>query len=179
MRTKDIHTVAPLDVRPILVLDGEQDPQQRIFFDDVKPGDQLLVFGAVHTNEKNSMAAPEVLETERENDYRRWWNNPWDVVEAGGQTHAGAWTAADMQRLKALVKHAHENNLWIRFYTLDGVPKKALSCNGWFSGYDFGSPAAVRERWKAAYQAGVDYIATDEYGTLAKYLRQLRSQSPH
>ena len=176
VKTNDIHTVSPLTVRPILVLTGESDAQQKIFYDDLQPGDRLLVFGAVHTFEKNPMAAPNVLEPERENDYRRWWNNPWDVVEAGGQTHAGAWTADDMNRLRALVNHAHENNLWIRFYTLDGVPTKALSCNGWFSGYNFGSPEAVRERWRAAYEAGVDYIATDEYGTLGAYLRQLRKQ---
>jgi len=177
VKTGDIHSISPLTVRPILVLTGESDAQQHIFYDDLKPGDRMLVFGAVHTFEKNPMAAPDVLEPEKENNYRRWWNNPWNVVEAGGQTHAGAWTPDDMKRLKALVDHAHANNLWIRFYTLDGVPVKALSCNGWFSGYNFGSDTAVRERWKAAYKAGVDYIATDEYELLGAYLRELHQTS--
>jgi hypothetical protein len=172
-RTADIDSVSPLSVRPILVLTGESDAQQKVFYDDLQPGDRLLVFGAVHTFKKNPMAQPDVLEPEKENNYRRWWNNPWNVVEAGGQTQAGAWTAQDMQRLKSLVAHAHANGLWIRFYTLDGAPKQALSCNGWFSNYNFGSASAVRERWRAAYLAGVDYIATDQYQTLAAYLRQL------
>jgi hypothetical protein len=179
VRTKSIDTVSPMNVRPILVLTGEQDPQQKVFFDDVKPGERLLVFGAVHTYDKNPMAAPDVLEPQRENDYRRWWNNPWDVVEAGGQNHAGAWTADDMKRLESLVAHAHAQGLWIRFYTLDGAQPQVMSRNGWFSSYNFGSAEAARERWKAAYKAGVDYIATDEYGTLAAYLRQVSERKPH
>lgn len=176
VKEDDIHTISPLTVRPILVLTGEPDAQQKVFYDDLKPGDRMLVFGAVHTFEDNPMAAPDVLEPGKENNYRRWWNNPWDVVEAGGQTRAGAWTPADRKRLDSLVAHAHANHLWIRFYTLDGVPKKALSCNGWFSLYNFGSDAVVRERWNAAYKAGVDYIATDEYEELGAYLRQLRGK---
>lgn len=175
-RTSDINQVSALDVRPILVLTGESDAQQKVFYDDVPVGGRLLVFGAVHTFNKDPMAAPEILEPEKENNYRRWWNNPWSVVEAGGQTHAGDWTQQDRMRLKLLVEHAHANGLWIRFYTLDGAPKKALSCNGWFSSYDFGTHAAVVKRWKAAYEAGVDYIATDQYRTLASYLRRLKHQ---
>lgn len=37
-RTADIRMVAPLDVRPILVLTGESDAQQKIFYDDRKRG---------------------------------------------------------------------------------------------------------------------------------------------
>jgi hypothetical protein len=178
---------APLTVRPILVLTGSSDPQQKVFYDDRPVGSDLLVFGSVHTFEQNAQATPSVLEPEAATDYRRWWNNPWDVVEAGGQTKAGLWTPADASRLKALVEHAHNHGLWIRFYTLDGVgsgsaekdleptseASKTLSSFGWFRGYNFGSPAAVEQRWRAAAGAGVDYIASDQYEQLAALLRTL------
>jgi glycerophosphoryl diester phosphodiesterase len=74
-------------------------------------------------------------------------------------------------RLRALVEHAHANGLWIRFYTLDGATKDELSCHGWFRNYNFGSLAAAQQRWRAAQSAGVDYIASDQYETLAEFLK--------
>jgi hypothetical protein len=136
------------------------------------------VFGAVHTNAQNPMAAPDVLQPSQATNYRRWWNNPWGVVEEGGQQHAGAWTDADDQRLRALVQHAHSHRLWIRFYTLDGATDKEESCNGWFSSYNFGSLAAVQERWRAAQKAGVDYIASDQYEQLGTFLRKRANSDP-
>lgn len=171
-KTSDPSRVEPLTVRPILVLTGESDAQQAVFYDDVPVGSRLLVFGAVHTHTQDPMAPPDVLEPERASNYRRWWNNPWRVVEAGGQQHAGDWTAADNQRLRALVDHAHQNGLWIRFYTLDGATEQEESCNGWFHGYNFGSLPAAETRWRAAQQAGVDYIASDQYELLGAFLRR-------
>ncbi len=101
--------------------------------------------------------------------YRRWWNNSWYEVEEGGQPRAGNWTTAKMARLRALVQRAHEQGYWIRFYTLDGFNPD--SGEGWSSGYNFGSMAAVRVRWKAAVEAGVDMIATDQYEDLGELLR--------
>jgi hypothetical protein len=163
--------VQPLDVKPILVLTGESDAQQKVFYDDVPVGERLLVFGAVHSRRADPMAPPEIVEPERASNYRRWWNNPWNVVESGGQTQAGEWTAADDRRLQTLVRYAHAQGLWIRFYTLDGATKAELSCHGWFRSYDFGSLAAAEQRWRAAQAAGVDYIASDQYEELAKILR--------
>ncbi|HVT96817.1 MAG TPA: hypothetical protein VHE33_04870 [Acidobacteriaceae bacterium] len=170
-KTNDVAALQPLTVRPILVLTGESDAQQSVFYDNVPVGARLLVFGAVHTNSKDPMAAPEVLEPEAASNYRRWWNNPWAVVEQGGQQHAGDWTAADDDRLRALVEHAHAHHLWIRFYTLDGATDKEESCNGWFRSYNFGSLAAAKARWRAAKKAGVDYIASDQYELLGRFLR--------
>lgn len=170
-KSADPSQVTPMTVRPILVLTGEQDAQEKIFYDKVPVGGKLLVFGAVHSNNKNPMASPSVIDPEPASNYRRWWNNPWRVVEKGGQRHAGAWTAADDARLRALVQHAHANHLWIRFYTLDGATQHQEDSNGWFHGYNFGSLAAAQLRWRAAQQAGVDYIATDQYRHLAAFLR--------
>jgi len=172
-RTPEVRIVEPLTVGPVLVLTGESDAQQKVFYNDVAVGDRLLVFGAVHTHLDDPMAPPTVLEPDPADNYRRWWNNPWRVVEPGGQTAAGGWTAFGNERLRALVQHAHSRGLWIRFYTLDGAPTEELSCHGWFRNYNFGSLAAARLRWQAAYSAGVDYIATDQYEQAAGYLRSL------
>jgi hypothetical protein len=76
------------------------------------------------------------------------------------------------------VKYAHSRGLWIRFYTLDGATKKQLSCFGWFRSYNFGSLAAVKQRWHAASKAGVDYIASDQYEELARFLRSGKAHRP-
>jgi hypothetical protein len=173
-KAADPAIVQPLTVRPILVLTGEADEQQSAFYDQLKIGDPLLAFGAVHTTEKDSHAAPKIIDSEKATNYRRWWNNPWKVVEFGGQQHAGEWTPEKTRRLRALVERAHANGLWIRFYTLDGATTDELSCNGWFRSYNFGSLDAARTRWQAAIEAGVDYIASDQYEILAKQIREKR-----
>jgi hypothetical protein len=160
--------VQPLDVKPILVLTGEPDAQQTVFYDQLQQGDRVLLFGAIPTEDKDPSAAPEVIDPVKATNYRRWWNNPWRVVEAGGQPNAGEWTPEKMKRLRALVERAHASGLWIRFYTLDGATKAQLSCNGWFHDYNFGSLDRARVRWRAAIAAHVDYVASDQYELLGK-----------
>lgn len=178
-KAADPSVLQPLTVRPILVLTGDPDAQQAIFYDQLPVGGRLLVFGAVHTNMNDPMAAPDVLEPSPATNYRRWWNNPWKVVEAGGQQHAGAWTAQDGHRLRALVRHAHQHHLWIRFYTLDGATSAQESCGGWFEGYNFGSLKSAETRWRAAEQDGVDYIATDQYEQLGAMLQDRNAALAH
>jgi hypothetical protein len=168
-RIEDVH---PLDLKPILVLTGEADAQQKVFYDDLETGEHVLAFGAIHTEGKDPQAAPEILGRERANNYRRWWNNPWHVVESAGQQHAGEWSPEKMARLRSLVERAHENGLWIRFYTLDGATEPELSCRGWFHSYNFGSLEAVRRRWRAAIAAHVDYLASDQYELVAREIRE-------
>jgi hypothetical protein len=165
--------VEPLDVKPILVLTGEPDAQQTVFYDQLQTGDRVLLFGSIHTDGMEPSAAPEVMDPGKATNYRRWWNNPWKVVEAGGQPHAGEWTPAKMNRLRALAERAHANGLWIRFYTLDGATKAQLSCNGWFHDYNFGSLDAARVRWRAAIAAHVDYLASDQYELVAQEIHQV------
>jgi hypothetical protein len=164
--------VQTLDIKPILVLTGQADAQQTVFYDQLHEGERVLAFGAIHTEDKDPQAAPEILDSEKANNYRRWWNNPWRVVEEGGQPHAGEWTPEKMNRLRALVERAHANGLWIRFYTLDGATQQELSCRGWFRGYNFGSLDAARIRWRAAIAAHVDYLASDQYELLGAEVRQ-------
>jgi hypothetical protein len=174
-RISALERIEALDLRPVLVLTGESEAQKATFYDQVPVGARLLVFGAVQTNTKNPAAPPEVLEPNTADNYHRWWNNTWHVVKPAGQPNAGDWTPDKMARLASLVQYAHTKKLWIRFYTLDGATKADLSCNGWFSSYNFGSKQAVKERWAAAATAGADYIATDQYEELGAYLKSLQS----
>ena len=176
-KAADSSIVQGLIVRPILVLTGEADAQQEVFYDKLRIGDPLLAFGAVHTAGRDSNAAPEIIDSEKATNYRRWWNNPWKVVEPGGQQRAGDWTPEKMRRLRALVERAHANGLWIRFYTLDGATDDELSCHGWFRSYNFGSLSATRIRWQAAIAAGADYIASDQYELLGKEVQKERKTS--
>jgi len=174
-RTSDPSQVTPLHAGPLLVLTGEANSQQRDFYDVVPVGGRLRVFGAVPTVESDPSVPPEHVITERATSYRRWWNNPWTVVEKGGQRHAGKWTEKDARRLKALVTYAHKQDLWIRFYTLNGHPSELLAEKGWDLDYNFGSRKAVELRWRAAISAGVDYLATDQYEDLAAFRRLVES----
>ena len=179
-RLADGAKAAPLDVKPVLVLTGDPDAQQVAFHDRVPVGGRLRVFGAIPTNleakvgkgkealPKLAGLTPEELIASGATNYRRWVNFPWAVVERGGQVEAADWSQADATRLKALATLAHTRGLWIRFYTLNG--HAAADDLGWTRSYNFGSPAAVESRWRAAHDAGVDFIASDQYEALAKTL---------
>jgi hypothetical protein len=173
-RTSDIHTIAPLKIKPLLVLTGESNAQKAVFYDQVPIGEPLLLFGATPTHNENPNAPPSTLAPEPADNYHRWWNNPWRVVEPEGQNAAGGWPAQDERRLNELVRYAHERGLWIRFYTLDGESAAEESDHGWTHSYNFGSIAAARLRWRAAIEAGVDFVATDQYEEFAKELHALR-----
>ncbi|MCI0419724.1 MAG: hypothetical protein L0312_10960 [Acidobacteria bacterium] len=162
-RGPDLQKSNPLALKPVLVLTGSSDTQQKIFHDDAPPGTQLRLFGAVKLQEGSDPLEERVPPS---NNYRRWWNNPWSFVEEEGQRKPGDWTAADRERLNALVRQAHVKGLWIRFYTLNG--HATGSSPGWTESYNFGSEEGVRLRWKAAIEAGVDFVATDQYELFAE-----------
>jgi hypothetical protein len=171
--------IAPLRVGPVLVLTGDPDVQQSIFHDRLSPGDRIRAFGAVHVAEaveekgtRTVDSPPRQARPGLRTNYRRWWNNPWVVVEGGGQNAAGPWTPGDADRLRTLVRQAHEAGLWIRFYTLNGTSAAESRARAWTASYNFGSLDAVRTRWAAAIDAGVDFVATDQYEAFARELRE-------
>jgi hypothetical protein len=180
-QTADPHQLAPFDARPLLVLTEDADVQEQVFFREIPKDARLRVFGSAHTakiaganraereHAAATMPADQLL-TERPTNYRRWWNNPWGEVEEGGQTKAGDWTPAAAARLQALVDRAHKLGFWIRFYTLDGFAPSAGQ--GWGAGYNFGSRMRVEARWKAALDAGVDLVATDQYEDLGTFIKE-------
>lgn len=171
-RTATPNVVAPFTVGPLLVLSGSN-PAQRVRFHDAVPiGQKLRAFGAIPSAEapgadddereaNMSRMAPDQLIVPKASNYARWVNFPWLVVEPGGPTKAGDWNSTDATRLKALVQRAHDQQLWIRFYTLDGFLNG--DGDGLTRSYNFGGDAAVKLRWKAAIESGVDFIATDHY----------------
>lgn len=175
-RTDTPDRPAPLTVGPLLVLTGTSAAQAARFHDAVPVSERLRLFGAIDvpaapgpdaTARAEALARmpPETLIVRHSGNYRRWVNFPWGVVEAGGPPRAGAWTDADDRRLRALVNRAHGEGLWIRFYTLNGHADAGNQ--GWFAGYNFGTSEAVARRWRAAHEAGVDFIATDQYEAFA------------
>ena len=173
-RTADGSRPAPLDVKPVLVLTGSSEAQAAAFSDAVPVGARLRLFGAIllrpaapqgtdrATAERQLWEALPTMSLPPATNYRRWWNAPWSVVEAGGQRNAGEWTPADDTRLRTLVRHAHEAGLWIRLWTLNGHADGEEKASGWSTGYNFGSIAAARERWRAAIAARADFVATDQ-----------------
>ena len=163
-RRASADVISPVVAGPVLVLTGESDAQQRIFHDEVPIGGRLLLFGAVH-RDAAGRPGPRT-------NYRRWSNNPWTVVEPEGQPLAAGWERADEERLTAAVRTAHDAGLLIRFYTLDGY-EPADASNGWSSGYNFGSPKAAEQRWRAAIRAGADFVAVDQYEAFAAVLREM------
>jgi len=180
-KTADPSALASFDSKPLLVVTEDSDLQENVFFREIPVGGRLRLFGSAHTNpipaetqeEREHLLATLPLEkllTEHPTNYRRWWNNSWYAVEEGGQTKAGAWTSGKANRLRAFVDRAHSLGYWIRFYTLDGfMPPDSL---GWDNNYNFGSLDSVRVRWRAALEAGVDFIATDQYEDLAAFMHE-------
>jgi hypothetical protein len=181
----DPDRLAPFDAKPLLILTEDAPIQEQVFFREIPKDAPLRLFGSAQTAridaqsraERAHLAAtlpPEKLLTVRPNNFRRWWNNSWDEVEEGGQTKAGDWSPAAMARLKALVDYAHGLGYWIRFYTLDGFAP--ADNKGWGIGYNFGSRAKVEARWKAALDAGVNLIATDQYEDLGAFIKKYQSK---
>jgi hypothetical protein len=170
----------PIDVKPVLVLTGSADEQEDSFHDAVPVGGRLRLFGAVHVHGEEPEVPAGLLVPHRATNYRRWWNNPWKIVEKGGQKKAKEWTKQEMARLKSLVDHAHAMGLWIRFYTLNG--HWGRESRGWSKGYNFGPEERIWTRWRAVIEAGVDYVATDQYEDFAAFKakvgQELKAASP-
>jgi len=171
VRTADGSTAAPLDVKPVLVLTGSADAQEQSFHEQVPVGQKLRLFGAVQIRPTSTGPALAAINFPKATNYRRWWNAPWSVVEAGGQREAGEWTAADAARLRTLITDAHAAGLWVRMWTLNGSDDATRTVNGWSAGYNFGSVEAARLRWQAAIDARVDFVATDQYELFATLIR--------
>ena len=166
---------------PLLVLTENGTGQEKDFTEFAAASGSYLLFGTipaparlsnVSDEERSTLMAtlrPDQLIVTGATSYRRWVNFPWAVIERGGQVNAGEWSADDRTRLERIATYAHQQGLLIRFYTLNG--HDAAASRGWSAGYNFGSLDAVRQRWRAAIDAHVDLIATDQYEEFAAILR--------
>jgi hypothetical protein len=178
-RLADGDALAPFSVGPLLVLTGESDAQQLSFHDRVPVGERLRLFGAVHNAPPLPGATANTLPVPMPaTNYRRWWNHPWQVVEPEGQRAAGEWTSDDNARLTRIVTAAHDANLWVRFYTLDGVADADGDAYGWTPSYNFGTLSAAQARWRAVIAARADFVATDQYEELASLVRAPAERQP-
>lgn len=173
--------IAAFTPGPLLVLTENGAGQEKDFTEFATASGSYLLFGTIPAPARLSnvsdeerpalMAAlpPEQLIVTGATSYRRWVNFPWAVIERGGQANAAEWTSLDRGRLESLVNYAHQQGLLIRFYTLNGhAPSDS---KGWSAGYNFGSLDAARQRWRAAIQARVDLIATDQYEEFSAVLQ--------
>ena len=171
-RTATPAKAEPLVPGPLLVLTGSDTAQRRRFHDEVPVGATLRAFGAMvpvpvrgETKALRVRRAMQMTSAQhinaRADNFARWVNFPWSVIEAGGPQTAGAWVLADSARLQAFVRRAHAQGFWIRFYTLDGFT--TAEDRGFTAAYNFGSRAAAALRWRAASATGVDFVATDQY----------------
>jgi len=176
--------VNPFIPGPLLVLTENGENQERDFSEWAAAAGTHLLFGSIpppaiaRANEEADRArdlvraAPPILIPASASTYRRWVNFPWGVIEEGGPTKAAAWTPDDNTRLQSVVRYAHTQGLMVRFYTLNG--HSAAANRGWTASYNFGTIDAVRQRWQAAIESGVDLIATDQYEELAGVLKSGR-----
>jgi hypothetical protein len=179
-RAADDNRVTPFNPGPLLVITEAGENQVATFHTRVPIGAKLRIFGTVPpvsfpaatTAEMRAKAqvtaTPETLIPRGATNYRRWTNFGWAAVEYGGQNNAAAWTKEDEERLRAIVARAHALGLWVRFYTLNGHP--GGKGQGWTESYNFGSIEAARERMTAARDAGVEFIASDQYEELGLVL---------
>ena len=183
-QTADKARVMPFAIGPLLVLTENGAGQEADFADRVPAGERLMLFGTTPSPElprsedpavrarTAATASPSALMPWPATNYRRWTNFAWGVVEEGGQARAGDWTASEQARLASIVKHAHDRGLWVRVYTLNG--HNPADTQGWTASYNFGSLAAVQLRWRTVIDAGVDFVATDQYEQFAQILRLTR-----
>ena len=172
VKGSDPARVEPLRPGPLLVLTESGPGQEEAFFGRLAPGQTLRLFGTVPPPDlsdgdqrRRHELDPATLVVGGPTTYRRWVNLPWDAVEQGGPASAGEWTDVESRRLRALVARAHGLGIWIRFYALNGHAPDDHS--GWSSSYNVGSLDTVKLRWRAAMDAGVEFIATDQYEAFA------------
>jgi hypothetical protein len=171
-RTETPEVRAPLDWKPVLVLTGVAPAQQVTFHDEVPVGGRILLFGAGVVTSRQAVTPVEQLIPAAATNYRRWCNSPWSIVEAGGQNKSGDWSSADEARLKAIMARARQLGYWMRLYTLNGHEPAVGIAAGWTASYNFGSLAEAKKRWRASVDAGVDYIATDQYEEFAPFVKK-------
>jgi hypothetical protein len=175
----------PLDIKPMMVLveDKQNDIKEDFFYGRVPVGGKIRVFGtATKAGPKpgvklskaeavDYMATlnPADVITGKANSYRRWVGLDWAIVEKGGESNAGDWTAEEATRLKKFVDYGHKMGYFVSLYCLDGFTE--AENQGWDKDYNFGSKEAAMIRWKAAIAAKPDFISTDQYEELAKAIQ--------
>lgn len=188
-KTADLSKQSPLELKPLMVLveDKSGDDNKRMeFYDKVPVGGSIRVFGSASKPDPNPghklpkqeaidrmiSVDPEQIVSAKADNYHRWWGSDWAYIEKGGEQKADTWTTEDNKRLRHWIDYGHRLGYFVSFYCLDGFTD--ANNQGWEAEYNFGSKEAVTTRWKALARANVDFISTDQYEELSKFLRDLR-----
>jgi len=183
VKTADIAKQSPLDVRPMLVLveDKQNDNNKKeVFYDRVPVGGKIRVFGSatkfddnpkkLSRAEKNaampSIPVEQLLNAKADN-YHRWFGTDWAFIELCGK-QSKSWSPEAETRLKRFVSYGHSQGYLVSLYAVNGFSDSENQ--GWTNEFNFGSRAEAEVRWKAAAAAKADFIATDQYETLAAAL---------
>jgi hypothetical protein len=137
-----------IEAGPMLVLLGDQDANEEVFYSRLRSGGEILAFGAapgcaVHT------------------EYRRWCNFAFRQL-------------LKVPNWQTYVQAAHSKGFWVRVYTINGASEEESAINGWSKGYRAGSREAAERLWQDFSAAKVDFIATDEYEAFAAWRKRLR-----
>ena len=125
-RSSDKQMVMPLRIRPLLVLTGEADSQERDFYESCPWAAACLCLEQSTRRKKT-----------RCHRSRLWSRSPRITTGAGRTIPGLLWNVGDRERqdpgrpqdevrLRQLVSRAHELGLWIRFYTLNGLRDRDL-----------------------------------------------------
>jgi glycerophosphoryl diester phosphodiesterase len=72
--------------------------------------------------------------------------------------------------IRTLVKRAHDANLFVRMWTVNGHTPGSEAESRWSAGYTVGGFDAALTRWRAAIHAGVDFVATHQYEAFVSVL---------
>ena len=168
-RVADAAEVAPLRVGPLLVLTGSPDVQQ-VTFHDARPRGRPVAGVWRHCRHRRAGVGPHGTATRDAGHQLPPLVEPSVAGGRGGRAARRGRLDAGRRRAPggAWSPTRTRHGLWIRFYTLNGV---AGEREGWTASYNFGSLDAAARRWRAAIDAKVDFIATDQYAEFARSRR--------
>jgi hypothetical protein len=190
VKTTDIAKQSPLELKPMMVIleDKKNDIKQAFFYDRIPVGGKIRAFGSptkfddnptnvAKTARAERFAAmlkvdPEQLLTQHADNYHRWFGTDWAFIELCGPTHGNDWNAAAEARLKHFVDYGHSLGYLVSLYEVNGFSDHENQ--GWTAEFNFGSAEGARIRWNAAVKAHADFIATDQYEDLGKFIRSKR-----
>ncbi|HZS52641.1 MAG TPA: hypothetical protein VFA54_17360 [Bryobacterales bacterium] len=161
----------PLDWRPLTVLLSGDQEAIAMFERLTPPTEPYLAMGnreppndnKFQENVANYFPEPATA-------FYRVFNFNWAHIEKSRNNQAGDFTPEERNRLIELVEAGRSKGYWLRAWTLNA------DSTAWSPEDNFGSREALLARWRAAWEAGLDNVATDEYELAGEFLRSLGSR---
>ena len=161
-----------LEWAPLTVILSENAAAIAMFESLTPPGEPYLAMGVREPPERKFQADVASYFPRPATPFYRLFNFDWKHVENAKNPEAGALTTAERTRLRHIVRLARENGYWTRAWTLNATSQE------WGVGNNFGSRRTLLERWRAARDAAVDCVATDEYRLAGEFMRTAGAKPP-